>query len=78
MSTLLLTIFGSTLGKIAFWLLETFVAKKNQEAESRKIFLQLAQVLRTAGVKGVRSRYEAEGQIGDGESEWDEREKPNA
>lgn len=75
MSTLILTIFGSVFAKFAMWVLEKFLFGSAQDAESRALFIKLAQMLREKGIANVRSRFEAEEQLGAGGSIWDEREK---
>jgi hypothetical protein len=65
------------LAQFLFWLLEKIVGQFTQDEESRRIFLELAQVMRKAGIEGVRSRFEAESQIDLINAEWDRREKGN-
>ncbi len=60
--------------KLGFWFLEKFFAGSKQSEESRDIFLRLAKLMRTAGIKNVRSRFESEKQIDEGNAEWDKRE----
>lgn len=62
--------------KVAFWILETFFLNSAQDKESRRIFLDLAERLRSAGIKNVKSRFESEAQIEAGDKVWSEREKP--
>lgn len=64
--------------QIAFWVLEKFVVGQGQATESRRIFLELAQILRANGVKGARSRFESEEQIQSGDDEWTRREQEAA
>lgn len=61
--------------RVAFVLVEWWFSRKKQDAESREIFLNLAKKLRETGVKGVRSRYESDQQLSEGDAEWDRREK---
>ncbi len=63
---------------VCLWLIETFVMNKTQDAESRKMFLDVATKLRALGVKNAKSRFESAAQQSDaGNAEWDEREKGN-
>jgi len=64
--------------QVAFWLLENFIGNNAQDTESRRIFLQLAKILREKGIRNVKSRFEAESQIDEANQEWDQRENgPN-
>lgn len=61
---------------VLLWLIETFVMNKSQDAESRELFIKLAQILRNLGVKNAKSRFEsAKKQSEAGNAEWDEREQ---
>ena len=67
--------FAPFILQLALWVLETFFLNDKQDKESRALFLELAQKLRDKGIKGVRSRFEAEAQIDEGNTEWNRREK---
>lgn len=62
--------------KAAFGLIELWAQKKQVDAESRKLFLELAKVLREHGIASAQSRFEAESQIDAGNKAWDDEEKP--
>lgn len=67
-------VFLPLLIQLAFWFMERFVAANSQDAESRRIFLELANLLRQKGIRNVKSRFEAESQVQAGESVWNDRE----
>lgn len=58
---------------IAFKTLEYFANKRGTNENSRRIFRELAEDLRKLGIASVKSRYEAEAQIGEIEKEWEKR-----
>lgn len=71
----MLTSILTLLVPIALWLIERFISVKAQDDESRSLLIKLAQILRAAGVKRAKSRFEAaEDQLDAGNAEWDRRD----
>jgi hypothetical protein len=72
---MMLTSILTLLVPIALWLIERFISVKAQDDESRSLLIKLAQILRAAGVKRAKSRFEAaEDQLDAGNAEWDRRD----
>lgn len=61
--------------RLALSVIEYFAERKNISKEERRVFVRLAEILRKQGLENVRSRFEAEDQIKEGNKMWDERGK---
>lgn len=75
METILMLIANPVVIRLALSVIEYFAERKNISKEERRVFVRLAEILRKQGLENVRSRFEAEDQIKEGNKMWDERGK---